>query len=636
MKKIKILAALMALLLCVSMLLTACGNKNKTEEPIPDATDEVEGNEGEGEDSEDADSDAPVDKGDAEAEDTDKLPTVKLADIMNKSWSTTKAQKISNIEKISYEGTIKDSNHRFFVTKQSTNDSDKNVICVYDKNNTSKVLTLNDNRETTNGVTTTTKHYVMPIDDANYFAVIAMKYVNSDGPLSPYNSGTNDITLRGYETFKFYAFEKNNSTSYTEYTITVYGAEMKVEKTVAPADVKKMCLNDVKNIDDAYNSIVKSYIPESYTAYKGTDLAHSGTKVYRTDGKTYTEVKNYGITKLPANLTQAGEYYFTDEESVYTVYDKALTAVLTYGLPNYSSESIVRLLTNGSLLVQYSVALDDKAADYDYMSAGKKYDLVTLIVTKDGATDIADVDYKIDEFKASVAVDGQKMYVDTVENIALIYPIESKLLNTNIANVKLVTISNDLKTVTEVVADGEKPINFPEAISDDCFRVEVLGGNYAVYSESGDKGSVDTDYANYEGKYVIDKVETIYDLKGTVLTKYESYYKLGNSLLVITRDDLGALTYNVLGADGKLVKKENFYTYIAALGCYVTLTEETVKVGGVDTKVDRYTYYNESGTKVFQNDGSFINLNNGGVYYNGDGFSIFEFNSTLYKLTYTK
>ena len=146
MKKIKILAALMALLLCVSMLLTACGNKNKNEEPISDATDEVEGNEGEGEDSEDADSDAPADKGDAEAEETDKLPTVKIADIMNKSWSTTKAQKISNIEKISYEGTIKDSNHRFFVTKQSSNDIDKSVIRVYDKNNTSKVLTLNDNK----------------------------------------------------------------------------------------------------------------------------------------------------------------------------------------------------------------------------------------------------------------------------------------------------------------------------------------------------------------------------------------------------------------------------------------------------------------------------------------------------------
>ena len=108
MKKIRILAALMALLLCVSMLLTACGNKDKNPETeAPDATDagDAAEGEGEGEDKEDtkdpADTDKPAEEKPAEVK---PLPTVKLADIMNKNWTLEKAETLSKIEKIEYAG----------------------------------------------------------------------------------------------------------------------------------------------------------------------------------------------------------------------------------------------------------------------------------------------------------------------------------------------------------------------------------------------------------------------------------------------------------------------------------------------------------------------------------------------------
>ena len=418
MKKIRILAALMALLLCVSMLLTACGNKNKTDDPATDATEEGDAGEGNAEGSEGADADKPEEEKQPEEEKPKALPTVKLADIMNKNWTLAKAETLTKIEEIKYEGTWNTYNARFFVTTQNPDDdSSKKITRIYDMNDTTKVVTLNDSVTTAENVTTTVKNYVK-LTNAKYFTVITMKVVDDDTDGDNISTDYYTDILPGTSIYEFDndAAEGQTDKSYTDYTFTIYGVNGAKVKDVAAADVEKMCLTDSANpnsasisrLDEAYTAVTKEYTIESIDGYYGqTDLCYIDSKVYRlADNGERTLVKDFGITKLPGSLTQIGENYLERYGDVYTVYDKSLNVVLKYSAPSYSyTLNVAQVLANGNLLVQYSVRLDEEAAEYDYISSGNKYDLVTILVTKDATTELTDVDYKISEVKASVAVD---------------------------------------------------------------------------------------------------------------------------------------------------------------------------------------------------------------------------------------
>lgn len=658
MKKIRILAALMALLLCVSMLLTACGNKDKNPETdAPDATDagDAAEGEGEGEDKEDtkdpADTDKPAEEKPAEVK---PLPTVKLADIMNKNWTLEKAETLTKIEEVKYEGNYETvCSGRFLVTTQDPEvegvaDPNKMITRIYDMNDFTKVVTLNNNLETKDGATVTTENYVFSFN-AKYFNVLTVKCteVSGDPVLKRNVTFTNlqngTLVVRSLPEFDKDAEGTEAEKSYTEYSLTVYGVNGAEVKKVTAAEIEKLCMNDaekpvpvLERLDEAYKIVTKPYVIESGVAYEDTDLYTIGSAVYRTvKGADPVKVKDFGIAKMPSTLTQVGENYYEDYAGVFTAYDKNLTVMFKYTLPTYAHANVKKLLANGNLLVQYTVLLDEEVADYDYMSGTQKYDLVTLIVNKDGTTELKDVNYKISDATPSVAVDGQKMYADTVENLVIIYPIVNKLLDESLTNIKIATFSNDGKTVNEVVAD-EKIIGYPVAVSDDCFGVAVFDGNYAIYNEAGELQGKTNASSYFAGKYVIVEGKAIYDFKGAVVYDLKANNanltaNIGKAKLFTTTDDYGVISRCLFGADGKVTKIENYKNYSILHGYYETETKKTVE--GLEISV--YTYYNEAGTVIYtfeKNRPNFINS------YTFEGFKIVRksIDNTIYKLTYTK
>ena len=135
MKKIKLLAALMALILCASVVLTACGNK------------------------EDA---------------------IKIADIMNSEYAKEEKDGILDSQsRLSFAGNYKDADYGFVVTeeeKDSDTETEKNIstVRVYNVASGEAVASLSQ-KTTINGSTSTSQKHYVDIISEEYFAVLSVK-----------------------------------------------------------------------------------------------------------------------------------------------------------------------------------------------------------------------------------------------------------------------------------------------------------------------------------------------------------------------------------------------------------------------------------------------------------------------------
>ena len=654
MRKIRILAALLALLLCMSMLLTACGNKDKEE----DGEDETEG------------TTEPVEDG------KEELPTAKLSDIMNKDWKApvSKNGVITKYTELAFKGNYSSAQGSFIVTKESNptdatfpeNAYNKNIVRVYNVNTAKELVATNDYRledykEEAFSYSTTyyyylhnyVNNYVHVIND-DYFSVLNVNRLEID--TNSYAGGNNytSYTSNCFGT-DMYDFNDDKADVYDEfvkYTLTIYNSEGKVVRTIDNEQLKKLCNDNIRYFDSYYNygssytcaykDVIAKYQPETEGGMYNEDLYVKDGKVYRVDkDKKHTLIKDYGIAKMPnvLYLDKVGDYYVESDGTV-IVYDKNLNKVFDYTAPGYAYTMGGGLLANGSFLLQYRVQLDQYAENYDYRAgADGKYDLVTVLVNKDGATELEDVDYVIGSVVACAAdSDGQKIYTDSlantqagddgitlfayngtdmagdyivdsanadsneiysksIENLALIYPIgENKMLDKSYENMKLVILSNDCKSITEIVAD-EKIVDFPVPVTDDLFAVNVLGGGKVLYTENGEKYSELENFESvFAGKYILTK-EAIYDLKGAKVYDFKKneakYTRMGDVLFITAIDANGNVKYS-LWTNGTATEVKGDVVEISSNGYYV-VKNETVKDGKT---VKTYSYFNSKGTLI--------------------------------------
>ncbi|MBO7303537.1 MAG: hypothetical protein J6U68_05070, partial [Clostridia bacterium] len=471
----------------------------------------------------------------------------------------------------------------------------------------------------------TYKYGYVNVISKTHFAVLSVTTVEDE-----YQSLRGSGTVAVFGCTKYEFADGADDHAYAKYVLTIYDAEGKAVKTIGEKEFEARCNGNIDGFTQTmYSKLVEDYIPvesKSGVRVSGTDLLIDGTKVYRDDMKgTVTLVKDYGLSKMPnfhinnsyEFFMKIGEKYLeyrrynndNDYAPQYTVYNKDLTAEIVYNVPSNAGGATVNLLANGNLLVQYTLTLNENEETYDIREdATGKYDLKTFIVTKDGATELADVNYLITKSTPALTdLNGQKVYAEKIENLAFIYPIaEDKTLDTSANNVKLVALSNDLKTVNEVIC-ADKLANFPYHIDDNTFAATLASGGTAYYSETGEKISVLG--SSVGGKYKYVDGDGIYDIKGVKVYDYKKNNTLavnacGESFVIkyLSYDDNGAKTNYALFVDGEL--KSLAATVVGELdlnkekgvyeeGLYILNTTVTKEDG---TEVPNVSYYNEKGT----------------------------------------
>lgn len=582
MKKIKILSLLLALLMCTSVLFISC--------------------------------------------EKEEVATYTISDIMNSEWSLDKTGVVTSFKDASYVGDYAKASYGFIVTTfdpnsansgNNTNNTDNTsnavngvVTRVYNANTDQVVVTLTDSKTTdstvTPAVTTTKKNYVNIIS-YEYFAVLSA---------STTLSGGSSITASNYFGCPL--------TSSWDYTLSIYNSTGSVVETFYNNELLALCEGNISNFDKAYAGFneygsanedaiiyeykdVVHYLDDEFDLTGGFDLFAIGSKVYRFDEDYKTTlVKDYGLAAKPSltSMKKVGDNYLETKNNVYTVYDKDLNKVFDYTVPGYANGD-AHILANGNLLVQYVIQLDQNEKKFDVREgADGKYDLVTVLVTKDAVTELEDVNYYIGSLKPSVAGrDGKKVYADTVENLAFIYPIgENKMIDMSYSNKKLVLISNEGLVTAEVNVEG-KFADFPINHTNNYYAIKLSDGGYAIYNKQGEKVSTLTASAmeayKISGDYML-TTNAIYKADGSVAydidDAHASVKQCGNTVIV-AKYATKATAYGIfVDGDvkniGTVAVDENNSTIddfgYGEYGYYYTYNKETKK----------YTYYNEEGNTI--------------------------------------
>lgn len=636
MKKIRIVAIFMALLLALSATLASCGGKKD------DADDDAKETE---DTSKELGSEA---NGDKETDDLiDEEVVTSIAGVMNKNWTLAKPNAILPSTPVAYKGTFSTPQNGFIVSTENAQDNTKRVTYVYNVNTDKELVKLSDSyKEETTGEgyqATTVYNYVnnyVDIISADHFAVLTVTRASARNTRAAYTSSNFNAGM--------YAFSGNSEEYFAKYTLTIYKADGTAVKTFTDAEIAEKCNNNITNFDrttsGAYYEMIKDYQPKANNNNDGEifcDLTVKENKVYRKgeDGALVL-VKDYGVSKMPdfKALRQTGDKYYEPYGTSIIVYDKDLTEEFTYTYPGHVASVTYSLLANGSLLIQYGIELEDGAADFDYRTAGtdgKKYDLVTMLVNKDGNTKIDDIDFKLIAIKPSIAgADGQKIYADNVENLVIAVPIsKDQPIDITQSNWQLMTLSNDCKKISRVVAEGERIVDFPEPLNDDCFSVNVYGGGKAVYNENGDKlGKLESfdPSALLGGKYICVENDAIYDLKGAKIydlnANKANYVELGDSLIIIS--DLDGKTKYSTFIGGEVKELAGQVIQASTKGYFA---EKKLKEGKTD--VYDYYYYNVNGEHI----GVFEHALE--IEFEGDGFLLMRENVTggsTYKFNFGK
>ena len=629
MKNFKFVAGLTALLLCCSMLLTACGGGKEEPEDTKDTVDTSDTI-----NKDDADSEA-------DNEENEKV-TQKISDIMNKKWTLNKTSVINKFEEVNFLGSYSAPENGFLISTD-TSQNRKTITYVYNTAKSKLLVTLNDNYETKSegsGIRPTTvysyvNNYVDVIADG-YFAVLTVTRSNTNSSVRAAYTSTNFGAM--------YDFGDVETKVFANYKLVIYNAEGTAVKTIESADFAKNCNGEIDNFDRAtsgwYYSTIKEYQPEKAPGTAVLDLRVDGSKVYRLDENSkYALVKDFGILKMPdfTVLTKMCDKYVEKNGYSVIVYDSSLNEEFKYDYPAYADGVKYFILADGSLFIQYAIELDTKSESFDYRVTGseKKYDLVTMRVNKDGATSLENVDYKLISLETSYTeLNGQKVYGDKIENVAIITFIgEDKLVDESESNYKLVSLSNDCKSMVEVVINGAVVNNFPRPINDDLFGVDVSGGGKAIFNDNGEKQSIIENIQSKDllaGKYIVVKDDAVYDLKGSKIYDLKAnnanYIQIGDSLIIISGVNSDNIKYSLF-KDGALTDITGKVIDASSDGYYIVETE----VKSEESITYKYSYFNSNGEAIGIFDGKLQKS------FDGNGFMIMKLNvndGKTYKFIY--
>lgn len=466
-----------------------------------------------------------------------------------------------------------------------------------------------------------------------------LKYLAADGEILVFTTDkeTNNTT-------KFYNAEKNtiiysvSEEDLLKYdTVSVWGQTLLL---VAETDGEEDSTSAFVTLIDANGNQIASQnvkVEMTYDEYTGqwvTGVAElysfvsSSADLITFDGKIY-RVSDNGVSYVTSapfagslpNVTKTNSYYYETDEDSFTVYTHDLKEVfyweVAYGTVD---DTFISVLSDTKVLVQMVDVLPDETTskfDFWYYD-GQKANLESIIidVAAEKEKDIekeVDFDYLVEgvAFHKDMVLPAKyaKTYQlpETIENVAEIYYIEDKKLNT--AESVTVSLSTEDASVAVVIA--------PEF---DSLPAEIAPGYFLYTSDSGNKYLLNSEFevisiangfynsSNSNDYYVVVNGK-VYNYKGTEIyapaADEELVRLVGKSMIVRCEED-DEVVYYVVTSDGARKEIED---YVGATAQFYVTAELNKKDGTYE-----YTFYNADGNVILSVDD--VEMYYGTVYTN--------------------
>jgi hypothetical protein len=216
-----------------------------------------------------------------------------------------------------------------------------------------------------------------------------------------------------------------------------YDYDTKIDvKAMAADGTEFLSITDVKE-----SQMMNSWFLEDLLCLDG--------KVYRIadDGTVALAFEWSALRGEPdEDLWKLGNFYFEGDDDYIDIYDASLNLIGTYYLPSYAEEGDWYVLSNGNILIQYSVMQDIMAEDYDYIESTDKFNLHSFLFNAEtGKLKELDLDFVVEDVWSYDADDEDWYFNEKIENVAWVSYIVDQRIDTSDAAIKMVALSNNGK-----------------------------------------------------------------------------------------------------------------------------------------------------------------------------------------------
>ncbi len=268
--------------------------------------------------------------------------------------------------------------------------------------------------------------------------------------------------------------------------------------------------------------------------------------VYRINDYTYAIEDSFTYSsisgELPSFTYWNDNYYYLEVEKDLFVYSNKCELLHVYTVPA-GAEYGFFYLYDGSVMIQYSMALPDDAAKYDILSNSgeKKYDLHTLVLDpKDGDTKEYEVSWLVGNV---IAVDDENIRLDylddSVKNIAYVNTINDYRVDTNIQVYSIDSKCNVKGSLSNQLA-GQKSMLIP--FGNEKYLCESRNGNVYLLDKNGKNIGAINNYKGYNTHYLATET-AVYDFSlAKVLDMDDMKYSDATSELIFFTNDDGKCT----------------------------------------------------------------------------------------------
>ncbi len=351
--------------------------------------------------------------------------------------------------------------------------------------------------------------------------------------------------------------------------------------------------------------------PKITSATAVADMMMAENRYYRMEDGTFTLKFEHSLlaAELPEFTAWNEDYYYSIQEDGFMIYDEYGRLAGSYVFPSNGTNAVSVILSNGDILLQYQEALPSDATTYDIFRKGsstEKYNLVSLIYnTGKGTTKKVNLDYMITYNLArnveNVLVNGDDFsdMHKSIDNMAMIIPIEDKILMTDqMQTVSLNNSGNIQKVLNATIENQSLMPAIP--VMEDRYLVSNLGGMSFLVDGKGEMiGEVtNADMENSNNVFVL-TAGRVYDidLKYVIDYSMEGYelYEVLDNLLLFTKtekeDYRDVTSYYRMTKDMSAPEKLEFEVVECGEGYYALKENDK-----------SYIYYNDCGEEIFRSE----------------------------------
>ncbi len=243
--------------------------------------------------------------------------------------------------------------------------------------------------------------------------------------------------------------------------------------------------------------------------------------VYNKDTKNgslekISSVPEYAIPSGKMTDYKNGYIYFTNASDI-VVYDTVFEQVFYYSLPSYIENHTYEILNNGNIFAQGSICVENDAKEYDYYVVGstetKKYNIYQALIDpiKKSVKEL-DLGYMVRDITTSSSESDNPVYnSEGFENIAYLYPIVDKNIDTSAANQEMVFMSNDAKILKSAKVLEGQSANLPTRINSDRYLIPMIDRMYTLIDANGTVIASGIYSPSHTSEYIISN-NVVYDL----------------------------------------------------------------------------------------------------------------------------